>query len=171
MSARVFALGGVLVALVPVVGSAPGHSVRALAPLEVLADGFDEPSAIAVDSDDNVFVADRARGTVIRVRPDGSRTVVARQLKRPSGVAIDAEARVVVTEEGTGRLLRLGDGAPVVLASGLARPGAIAVGDNGAVYVVARAVSEEKDDDAGGDADRIVAVGPGGGTSVFSPKF
>jgi RHS repeat-associated protein len=168
MSARVFALGGALVALVPVVGSAPGHSVRALAPLEVLADGLDEPSAIAVDSDDNVFVADRTRGTVIRVRPDGSRTVVARQLKRPSGVAVDAEARVLVTEEGTGRLLRLGDGAPVVIASGLVRPRAIAVGDNGAVYVVARAVSEKTDDDAGGDADQIIAVAPGGAISVFA---
>ena len=157
MSLRNAALGSLLVVLVPVVGSAPGHSVRALAPFDVLVDGLDVPGGLAVDSDDTVFVAQPSRGSVIRVRPDGSRTEMARGLKQPVGVAVDAEARVVVTEEVAGRVLRLDAAGPHVVASGLVRPRWLAIGDDGTIYVVVRAPARDDDDDD--DApDAIVAL-------------
>ena len=167
MSARSFSFGLLLVALVPVAGSAPGHGMRALAPVEILADGLDEPRGIAVDSDDAVFVAERAGGTLTRVMPDGTRSVVARRLARPFGVAVDAEGRAVLSEEDAGRVLRLDPTGPHVVASGLNRPRWLAIGDNGTIYVVVR--GETVDDDHG-DHDgqgAIVAVTPNGRTSIF----
>ena len=120
MTSRTFALGTLLAVLLPAGGSSPG-GVRAVASSNVVVDGLDEPRGLALDSDDNVFVAERALGTVLRVGRDGRRTIVARGLKHPFGVAINAEARVIVTEEGTGRVLRLDAGGPRALASGLRR--------------------------------------------------
>jgi RHS repeat-associated protein len=157
------ALGAALVALALVAGGAPASGVRALAPLEVVAGGLAEPRGLAVDADDTVFVADRARGTVVRVTADGARGVVARRLRQPFGVALDAAARVLVTEEGGGRLLRLEPAGPRVVASGLDRPRWLAVADDGTTYVVVRAAPEHDD-----DRDAIVAVAADGRVSPFA---
>ena len=169
MSARVVALGGLLTALVPILGGGPS-GVRALAPFDVLVDGLDEPSGIAVDSDERVFVADRSRGTVIRIAPDGTRTVVARRLKHPGGLAVDAEARVLVAEEGGGRVLRLDGPAPQTVASGLDAPRWLAVGHDGTLYVVVRAERAHRRDDDDDDErrDAIVAIRPDGRTAPFA---
>lgn len=164
MSARTFAFGTALAALLPVAGST-ALGVRALAPFDVVVDGLDDPRGLAVDSDDNVFVAERARGTVLRVSSTGRRTIVARGLKRPFGLAVDAEARVVVSEEGGGRLLRLDPTGPRTLATGLRQPRWVAIADSGAIYVI---VQSSEDDDADGDTrDAIVTVGPDGGITPF----
>jgi RHS repeat-associated protein len=170
MTSRGIPFGLLLVALVPVAGSAPGPGVRALAPLEVRADGFDAPRGIAVDSDDAVFVADRKRGIVIRLKPDGTRSLVAHHLKQPFGVAVDAEARVVVSEEGAGQVVRLDARGLQVVASGLVHPRWVAVGDGGTIYVVARSGGPDTDDrrDDGEGHDRIVALAPDGRVSIFA---
>ena len=160
MTARAFTLGALLAALLPVGGGTAG-AVRALAPVEVLMDGLHEPTGLAVDSDSNVFVAERVRGTVLRVAHDGTRTVVARGLKQPFGLGIDGEARVVVSEEDRGRILRLGVGGPEVLATGLRRPRWLAVGESGTIYVVVRSDAHEGDDDA------VVAIGEDGSVVTF----
>jgi RHS repeat-associated protein len=168
MSVRRVALGGLLVALLPVAGSAPAHPVRALAPVELVADGLDEPRGVAVDPDGTLFVADRSRGTVVRVNADGSRSVVARRLRHPFGLAVDAEARVLVTEESGGRLLRLDLAGPQPLAGGLVRPRWVAIGDDGTIYVVVRSIAAADD---GRDLDAIVAIGPDGRVSVFADQL
>ena len=72
MSVRNVVLAGLLVTLVPIAASAPGQGTHSLAPVDVLVDALPEPQGIAVDADDVVFVAERTRGTVIRVAPDGT---------------------------------------------------------------------------------------------------
>jgi sugar lactone lactonase YvrE len=162
MTPRTFALGAVLAALLPVGGSTTG-GMRALAPVEVFADRLDDPRGLAIDSDDNVFVAERASGTVLRLTRDGGRTIVARGLKHPFGLAVDAEARVIVSEEGAGRVLRLGPAKPHVIAAGLRRPRWLAVGDTDTIYVV---VQSSIDDEPEDELDAIVAIRPDGGVST-----
>jgi len=158
MRPRPFALGTLLAVLLPVGGSSP---VRAVAPADVVADGLDEPTGLALDSDDNVFVAEQALGTVLQFGRDGRRTIVARNLKRPFGVAVDAEARVIVTEEGGGRVVRLGPAGPQALATGLRRPRWLAVGDTHIIYVVVRSAPEDDD-----DVDAIVAIAADGALAL-----
>jgi RHS repeat-associated protein len=172
VSVRNVALGGLLVALVPIAGGAPGHGMHALAPVEILVDGLHDPHGVAVDADDVVFVAERARGTVVRVRPDGSRSVVAQRLAQPFGLAVDAEARLLVTEHAAGRLLRLEPTGVRAVATGLVRPRWLTVADDGTIYVVvrsaARASDADEDDD---DLDAIVAVAPDGRVRIFADRL
>ena len=56
----------------------------ALDPFEIYAHGFDDPRGIVVDGQGNVFVADREAGTVTRITPHHTHTVVARRLSAPS---------------------------------------------------------------------------------------
>ena len=163
MTPRTFALGTLLAALLPVGGSTPG-GVRALAPVEVFVDGLDEPRGLAIDSDDNVFVAERVSGTVLRLTRDGARAIVARGLKHPFALAVDAEARVIVSEEGGGRVLRLDAAGPQILVTGLRRPRWLAVGDTDTVYVVVRSSANDEPED---DLDAIVAIGADGSVSTF----
>ena len=166
MRARRFSFALLLVALVPVAGSAPGHGLRALAPMELLVDGLDEPRGVAVDSDDVVYVAERSRGTITRVEPDGTRSVVARRLKDPFGVAIDAEGHVVLTEEAAGRVIRLDATGPRLLADGLVRPRWLAIGDSGTIYVVVGARPDDEDERDRRDA--VVAIASDGRVTVFA---
>ena len=75
------------VLLIPSSSFAPTQPVSALAPFDVVADGFDELRGIAVDADGVVFVADHHAGTVTRIAPDHPPLVIAKRLKRPIGLA------------------------------------------------------------------------------------
>ena len=167
MRARTLAPAVLLASLVPIAGSAPGHGARALAPVELVADGLDDPRGLAVDSDDAAVITEWARGTVTRVKPDGTRSVLARRLRQPFGVAVDAEARVLVSEEGGGTILRLDAGGPQVVAGGLSRPRWLAIADDGTIYVAVRTRADSDDDDDDDRRDAIVAVPPGGRRFVF----
>src|SRR3989304_4361843 len=74
----------------------------ALAPVEIWADGFGALRGLAVDPAGNVFVADRALGSVTRIAPDGTRTLVASGLDRPIGLAFDPLGRLLGARGGGG---------------------------------------------------------------------
>jgi DNA-binding beta-propeller fold protein YncE len=143
MTSRTFALGTLLAVLLPAGGSSPG-GVQSVPSSDVVVDRLDEPRGLALDSDDNVYVAERELGTVLRIGRNGVRTIVARALKHPFGVAVDAEARVIVAEEGTGRVLRLDAAGPHPLASGLRHPRWLAAGETDTIYVVVRSRRRKK---------------------------
>src|SRR6185436_14318840 len=113
---------------------APPQAVTALAPVEVVADGFGSLRGIVVADDDTVYVADREAGTVSRIGADGRR-VVARRLDRPIGLAFDGQGRVLVAEERGGRVVRLDPTGPTALAQGIKQPRWLAVSERGTVYV------------------------------------
>ena len=91
--------------------------IRALAPFEIVASGFEALAGVAAEPGGAVpgpavpagavLVTDREAGTLIRLGASGRRRVLLRGLLGPTDVAIDGAGAVLVLEEGGRRLLRL----------------------------------------------------------------
>ena len=178
-------LGSVLVAGVVglsfVTGFA-GPSMKALAPVELVAKGFRDARGVVVDGEDNVFVADHAAGTVTRIGRDAqtgliTRSLFATSLREPVGLALDARGRLLVAEEKAGRVLRFeADGTRSVVATRLEQPRWLATDERGTIYVSANGIkrsggSQHRDDDDDDGNDTIVAVSATGVASVFVDGF
>ncbi len=164
-----------LLGLAGITGSvlAPPQPIIALAPFEIVADGFASLRGIAVDADDRLYLADRENGTVTRIGADGTR-VIARRLERPVGIALDPEGRVLVAEERGGRVVRLDPGGPTPIAQDIKQPRWLAVSERGTVYVSARRLTRDADpepDDESAEPEVILALAPGGTLSVFADGF
>jgi sugar lactone lactonase YvrE len=147
----------------------PPPSITALAPFEIVADGFASLRGIVVDEDDRIYVADREAGTVTRIGPDGRR-VVARHLRRPVGLALDVHGQLLVAEEDAGRILRLDGARPTPIARGIVRPRWLAVSEQGTIYIAARRLARDPDamlDDESLDPRAILALATDGTLSVF----
>jgi sugar lactone lactonase YvrE len=114
----------------------PLPPITALAPYEIVADGFGSLRGLAIDADDKVYVADREAGTVARLDAGGPR-VIARRLERPVGLAIDALGRVLVAEERAGRVVRLDPGGPTPIVQGIKQPRWLAT-DGRTLYISVR---------------------------------
>jgi sugar lactone lactonase YvrE len=148
---------------------APPQSITALAPFEIVAEGFASLRGVVVDEDGRIYVTDREAGTVTRVGPDGRR-VVARHLRRPVGLALDAHGQLLVAEEDAGRILRLDRGGPTPIARGIERPRWLAVSEQGTVYIAARRRARDLDavpDEESVDPRTILALATDGALSVF----
>jgi len=167
----------ILATLVLLVAAAPASAADpvGLAPFDVVATGFHQPRGVAIDSDGNVFVTDRAAGTVTRIAPDQTHTTIASGLERPVGLAFDLAGRLLVAEERTGRIVRLDPGdvkTPFVV--DIKQPRWLAVHGNGTVYVSARRLTRGTDpepDDESAEPEAILALNPAGGLKVFADGF
>ncbi|MBI3047002.1 MAG: hypothetical protein HYY76_01700 [Acidobacteria bacterium] len=117
--------------------------IDALAPVEVLASGFAQPSGVAVEPSGAVLVTDRAAGTLTRVHADGRHERLLDGLRGPSGVAVDAAGQIFLVEAAGRRIVRIGvDGSSTVLAATLRQPRAVAVAPDGQVFVAMRGATE-----------------------------
>lgn len=125
---------------------------------------FHTPSAIALDHEGNLFVADTGNHAIRKVAPDGSVTTLAgngspgyldgvgraAQFNGPVGIAVDAAGIVYVADTYNDRIRRIGkdgsvttlagSGAPAffdgpALQSAFDTPSALAVGLDGTLYV------------------------------------
>jgi len=163
--------------LLPAATQAPsaGPSPAALAPTSVWARGFLQPRGVAVDSQDAVYVSDRAVGTVTRVGPDQSTTVVMRGLERPVGLAFDLEGRLLVAEERAGRITRReANGSRTTLVSGIKQPRWLDVAEDGTVFIAARRLTRGTDpepDDESAEPEVILALTTTGALTVFADGF
>ena len=102
----------------------PSHKsiINALAPFEIVADGFREPMGVVVDDEGVVYLSDRKAGKVFEIKAGEVETLV-RHLEDPVGFAFDSERRLLIVEEDEGRLLRLeDDGSLTVLAERMKDP-------------------------------------------------
>ena len=146
--------------------------LAALDPVEIWADGFGDLRGLAVDPAGNVFVADRALGSVTRIAPDGTRTLVASGLDRPIGLAFDPLGRLLVAEERAGRVVRLQSGGrPTGLVVGVKQPGWLATLEDGTLFVSARRLTrdtEPEPDDESVEPEVIVQLTPTGQLRVFA---
>ena len=131
-----FALLAALYFLTPI-SSEPSSvtEIDALAPVEIVADGFKEPTGVVVDPSGPVFVSDRKAGEVLKII-DAEVVSFITHLKRPVGLAFDLQGRLLVVEEKTGRLLRLEtNGSQTALAQGMKRPRWVSMAEDGSVYI------------------------------------
>ncbi|MBI2090066.1 MAG: PKD domain-containing protein, partial [Deltaproteobacteria bacterium] len=150
--------------------------VDPLAPVEVVAEGFKEPTGLLVDQSGAIFVSDRQAGEVIKINESGRESIVS-NLKRPVGLSFDDGGKLLVVEEGRGRLLRLdGNGTPTTLARGIKKPRWVAVAaEQGTIYISAKGLRSQRDrgddDDDDEEHGEVILRFSDGQLSVFIDGF
>jgi len=100
---------------------------------------FDSPTAIAVDPNGNVLIADTANGRIEKFSPTGTFVTSIRQFDAPNGIATDRRGNIYVAEIGSKhRVQKLApDGTFIAAwAPGLYGPRRIAIGPDDSIYVV-----------------------------------
>jgi sugar lactone lactonase YvrE len=149
--------------------------LNALDPFEIYADGLGDVRGIVVDPLGNLFVADRAAGTVSRVAPDHARTVVASGLERPIGLALDAAGRLLIAEERAARVVRVeANGRRTTVLSGIKQPRWLATLDDGTLFTSARRLTRGTDlepDDESAEPEMVLRLTPAGQLRVFADGF
>jgi DNA-binding beta-propeller fold protein YncE len=114
---------------------------------------FDSPTAIAVDPNGNILVADTGNGRVEKLSPNGTFVRSTERFEAPSGIAIDRAGNIYVAEVGSKhRVQKLGPDGTFIAAwtPGFYGPRKIAIGPDDSIYVV----------DSG--RNRIVKMSPDG---------
>lgn len=127
-----------------------GHpaAIQSLAPYSIVASGFEQLSAVAVDGSGAILVTDAAKGTVTRIDPSGSHRTLIDGLQGPNGIAVDRAGVVYVLEHAGKRLLRRDpDGHITVIASTLNHARSVAVDPAGRVWIAVRRDRGEDDDE------------------------
>jgi sugar lactone lactonase YvrE len=131
------------------------------------AENWVAPSAIAVDSQANTYVADSTTGKIYK---NGNTTVVASGFSSPSAVAVDAVGSLYVADTGNNRIQEVPYangvyGAAVTLYTGLSGPSGLALDSAGNLYVA----------DSGNSRVLLLSSAgaslPGSETSVFTTGF
>jgi len=99
---------------------------------------FYNPSGVAVDTNGNVFVADRSNRTIRKVTSAGVVTTLATGFSYPSGVAVDIAGNVFVADDGNSTIRKVTAAGIVTTIGGNANfsgPSGIAVDSAGILYV------------------------------------
>jgi DNA-binding beta-propeller fold protein YncE len=100
---------------------------------------FDAPTAIAVDANGNILVADTGNGRIEKFSPNGTFVTSIGQFEAPNGIAIDRAGNIYVAEIGSKHRVRklAPDGTFIAeWAPGLYGPRRIAIGPDDSIYVV-----------------------------------
>lgn len=147
--------------------------IRALAPVEIVASGFEGLSAAAVDASGAVLVTDREDGTLTRIDAAGRRQVLLDGLHGPTALAVERGGTTLILEQGGRRLLRFSDGTVTIAASALRQARAIAVGHDGRVWLsMRRSVGRDDDqDDDRGSQEVIARLDDSGALIPFASGF
>ncbi len=79
---------------------------------EVVVDGLNDPSGVAVDKNGNIYVSTHAegaegKGTLVKINPKGKKSVVARNLTGPKGMAFDAKGDLYVASFEGNAILKM----------------------------------------------------------------
>ncbi len=107
----------------------PGNSSS-----EVLSAGFEQLYGIAIGADGDIFVVDKAQGSIHAVRANGS-DVIAAGLAQPKDVTIHSSGRLFVSEAAGGRIVELTGRGSETLVDDLGSPEGIAFFDDD-LYIV-----------------------------------
>ena len=157
-------------------GSSDLSEIDALATVEVVANGFKEPTGIVVDPSGALFVSDRKTGEVLKITAGETHPLIT-HLKRPVGLSFDANGRLLIVEEKSGSLLRLEpDSTLTILAQGMKKPRWVSVAEDGSVYITAKGLKlqgdkeNDEEDEEEGDGEVIFRLAQGQ-LSVFVEGF
>ena len=100
---------------------------------------INQPTGLAMDKNENLYVANYTDGTIIQVLPGGiTQTTLYKGLAHPMGLYYQAPSTLFVACEGDGTIHKLTLGDPVTgytFASGFSQPAGIAFDDAGNMYV------------------------------------
>jgi sugar lactone lactonase YvrE len=101
---------------------------------------FGQPTGVAVDSHDNLYVADYGgsypKDAVYKIATNGKISTVGHGIYTPWGVAVDAKGNVYVADTGNSAVKEVTPvGTVLTIGSGFERPFAVAVDPKGNVYV------------------------------------
>jgi sugar lactone lactonase YvrE len=99
---------------------------------------FDTPSAVVVDRDGTVFVADTGNNAIRRLTSDGQVSTLTTALNGPMGLAIDSGGRLLVADTYNDRIVsvdRDGTITPLMLTAALDTPTALAADSAGTLYI------------------------------------
>jgi hypothetical protein len=102
-----------------------------------VASDLDNPLSMALDGDGNLYVSttNSSLGGVLKIAPDGSRTVVGTGLTFPGSVAVDGSGNVFIVDVAFGRLVKVAaDGTQTTLLDQLTSNGGVAADSFGHVY-------------------------------------
>lgn len=127
---------------------------------------WNTPSAIAMDSAGNYYVADSGSNSVQVISSAGTATVsIGSGLSKPGGVAVDPAGNVYIADTGNGRVVMvpningtLSSSKQSVVVSSLSSPLGLAVDSDGAIYIA----------DSGNK--RVLRVPTFGGTTLETPS-
>jgi DNA-binding beta-propeller fold protein YncE len=100
---------------------------------------FDSPTAIAVDTNGNILVADTGNGRIEKFSANGSFVASIKEFEVPSGIAIDRAGNIYISEIGSKhRVQKLGPEGIFIAAwaPGLYGPRKIAIAPDDSIYVV-----------------------------------
>lgn len=114
---------------------------------------FDQPAAVARDSQGNLVVADQGNHTIRRIAPDGTVSTLAgapgvagsadgaganARFNLPSGVVVDAQDHIHVADKGNHAIRRIApDGTVSTLSTAFSAPEGLAFGKDGTTLYVA----------------------------------
>ena len=121
------------------------------------------PTSLAFDGDDRLYVSSRFDGSVHRVETDGSASTFASDLGVPCGIAFDADGGLYVGDR-SGSILRVVDGRASLIANLPSSVAAfhLAVGPDGWLYVTAPTL---------GSTDDVFRISPEGDVQTFCSGF
>lgn len=134
-----------------------GHTVGASS-LKTVTSGLGEARSIAVGPNGELYVSLINDGKVVRIAPDGGKTVIATGLKSPKGLAVAPDGAIYVISLGTWGLYRIPvGGAPQLIATltSVDHVDDVAVAPDGDIYVL------------DGGFGRIWAITPSGTVRMF----
>ena len=97
---------------------------------------LNSPRSVAVDSQNNIYIADTANNAVRKVTPEGMiSTVGALQLTDPEYVAVDSQDSIYIADAGNGRVVKMTASGQVSTVLLVVKPAAVAIDHDGNVYV------------------------------------
>lgn len=176
-------LGRAALLLAGLVGapSSFGEPSPALAPVTVIATGFEKPTGLVVHPDAGVILTDRDAGVLYRLRPtaEGPFTseVIYAGLDHPVGLAVEGEGHLLVAERGAGRLVRfsrineLFSAVPELMVEGLRHPSWLVLDPTGTVYVSARGLKGQYKPAPKPKGDLLLKLSPEGVLTVVADRF
>lgn len=106
--------------------------------LNVANFALSDPTAVAVDSAGNVYVADTGGNAILEITPKGvvNQLGTSSTFSQPTGVAVDSLGNVYVADTGNNDIREISPtGAVQTLVSGLRTPEGVAVDSSGNVFV------------------------------------